>query len=164
MNSSSSSDSRFLIDYGAKYILTTFSAFCTITNALNVVILLSKQLKSSTYQYLLWKSFFEMLLGFDSIFSFLCYVPSLQQTLLGQIYYDYFVSFVYYILLYAASMVDIAIAYDRILILKNSIKRSKLLDAKNLISIVSFISLVACLPIAFRFYIVPPANNQSDAN
>jgi len=168
MNSSSGSGVVILVpivfyQYGTRYISTPTAFACTLTNAFNIVVLLDKQLKLPTYQYLLWKSVFETLFGFNNIFTFSYSIPSFQQSFLGQIYFVWGMGFAYYFLLYGASFVDIAIAYDRLLILQNKLNRSKILDVKYLIPIVTIISFFGVLPLSFSVKIVLSPDSEASS-
>jgi len=148
---------EFLSNYCYKYILPTTALLCTLTNTLNVAVFLNSRITGLTHQYLLWKSIFELLIGVVMVFSmlFFCSDCALTRSYLSQVYVIYLFSACYYFLYYAASFVEVAVTYERLLILKNKSGRSRLLDARFFIPLVACVAFTWVVPIAFLFDIVP---------
>ena len=73
----------FLCEYGSKVILPIASSACAISNVVNILVLANRQLKGQTYQYLLWKSFFDLLFGVVVLFSWLNFCQDAAQTFIG---------------------------------------------------------------------------------
>jgi len=112
----------FLNEYAYNFIVSIAAALCVVTNGINGAIFSSKKMKYPSYGYLLWKSIFEMLIGLDLMFGWIIFCEcSFSQSFLRQIYLIYCFSFGYYALFTATTFAEIAIAYDRLMILQNRV-------------------------------------------
>ena len=144
-------------------ILTVPAVFGVFTSALNIAIFLNPVFKGVMYDCLLWKSIFEFLIEIINSFISVTYCTNciFDNSLASMLMEVYFDSYLYYSLYGSITLCELAIAYDRNLILKQNPKRFKIFSIKYFIPITIVLCFLPTTPLIFTFNISKVSKNST---
>ena len=152
----------FMNDVSSYTILTLPAVFGVFTNAINIAVFLNPKLKGAMYDYLLWKSILDFLIEVIGCFVSIVFCENclFYNSVASYIYDIYLFTYFYYVLYGCTTICELAIAYDRILILKHNPKRYWFQSIKYFIPIIIGFFFLITVPLSLAFVIVPVTNSS----